>query len=117
MLRITTPNPDDKPAVFVLEGKLTGACANELLRVTLHIDLHSDCVLDLQSVSFVDPFGEEALCWLNRLGARFTTDTFYGKDLCRRLNLRRVGCTRVKTETERQKKVSPLPLHNLGSRR
>jgi hypothetical protein len=91
MLRITVPDLRNNPAIFVLEGKLTCEWVNELLRVTREIVPRSTCVFDLEAVSYIDRAGEEALCWLNRLGARFATDSLYGKDLCQRLHLRWIG--------------------------
>jgi hypothetical protein len=91
MLRITIPTPDQKPAVYVLEGRLTGLWVKELLRVTRGIGPNSDCVFDLEAVSYVDRLGEETLRWLNRIGVRFATDTAHGKELCHRLHLRRVS--------------------------
>lgn len=96
MLRITTPNSGDQPPIFVLEGKLAGEWVNELLRIARELAPNSNCVFDLEEVSYVDPLGEQALGWLKRLGARFATDTLYGKDLCKRLNLHRICRSRLK---------------------
>ena len=94
MLRIILPTSDDPP-VFILEGKLAGDWAKELIRVTQDIGPGTNCVFDLEEVYHVDPLGEETLRWLNRLGARFTTNTAYGKYLCQRLHLHRVPATKL----------------------
>lgn len=90
MLRITLPTRDDVRPVFILEGKLAGEWVKELIRVTREICPGTNCVFDLEDVFYVDSLGEETLCWLNRLGATFVTETAYGKDLCLRLKLHRV---------------------------
>lgn len=89
MLRITLPTRNDIRPVFILEGKLAGEWVKELIRVTREIGPGTNCVFDLEDVFYVDQLGEETLCWLNRLGATFITETAYGKDLCERLGLRR----------------------------
>jgi len=89
VLRITVPKLDDNPPVFILEGRLAGAWARELLRVTREIPRDSPCVFNLEDVFYVDSLGEAALAWLNRFGAVFITGTAYGKDLRQRLQLRR----------------------------
>jgi len=93
MLRITLPKVGENPPVFVLEGRLTGEWAKELIRVTRQIPLSTKCIFDLEEVFFVDSLGEETLRWLNRIGATFITDTAYGKDLCERLHLRLFSTT------------------------
>jgi hypothetical protein len=63
----------------------------ELIRVTCDLGPRTTSVFDIEEVFYVDPLGEETLCWLNRLGATFITETAYGKDLCERLGLRRAS--------------------------
>ncbi len=92
VLRITLPTRDDPP-VFVLEGRLAGDWAKELMRVTRDLGPRTTSVFNLEEVYYVDPLGEETLLWLNRLGARFITNTAYGKYLCRRLHLHRTPAT------------------------
>lgn len=91
MLRITLPTRDDIRPVFILEGRLAGEWVKELIRVTREIGPGTNWVFDLEDLFYVDPLGEETLCWLNRLGATFITETAYGKDLCERLGLRRAS--------------------------
>lgn len=93
VLRITLPTRDDPPT-FVLEGRLAGDWAKELIRVTRDLGPRTTSVFDLEEVFYVDPLGEETLLWLNRLGARFVTNTAYGKYLCQRLHLHRAPATK-----------------------
>jgi hypothetical protein len=44
-------------------------------------------VVDLSEVTFVDRAGEEVLCWLGQLGAKFIADNAYGLHVCERLRL------------------------------
>jgi hypothetical protein len=94
MLRITLPSHEDHP-VFVLEGKLSGLWGKELIRVTRLLGPKTNSVFDIEGVSYVDSLGEKALLWLNSLGATFTAQNVYGKDLCRRLHLRRTSEVRA----------------------
>jgi len=89
VLRITLPDRDAACPVFILEGKLAGEWVKELVRVANAIGPRANCIFNLEEVSYVDALGEKALCWLNQSGAKFTTETAYGKDLCQRLGLRR----------------------------
>jgi|GEM_PF-6977789 len=90
MLRITLPTTDDPP-LFILEGRLAGLWAKEFLRITRDVGPRTRAIFDIREVSYVDQLGEESLCWLNRLGARFIADTAYCRDLCERLHLRCVN--------------------------
>ena len=89
MLRITLP-PANSSKAFILEGRLTGLWARELLRVARGANQGYDNIFDLQEVFYVDSAGEEALRLLSGRGAQFITESAYGKDLCHRLKLRRV---------------------------
>jgi hypothetical protein len=88
VLRITLPTRDDPP-VFVLEGRLVGDWVKELMRVTRDLKPGTKSIFDIEEVSYVDMLGEEALRWLNRMGATFIVWNAYGKDVCHRLHLRR----------------------------
>jgi len=89
MLRITLPT-ESHSGSFILEGRLTGLWAKELLRVARGTNEGFGNIFDLQEVFYVDSKGEEALRLLGGRGARFITDSAYGKDLCDRLHLDRV---------------------------
>ena len=89
MLRITLPAAN-RSGSFILEGRLTGLWAKELLRVARAENQGHRNIFDLREVFYVDSEGENTLRWLGRRGAKFVTDSAYGKDLCHRLKLRRV---------------------------
>jgi len=90
VLRITLPTRNDQP-VYVLEGRLAGEWVAALRAATDRIPPGTACIFDIENVFYVDPLGEKVLLWLNELGASFITQTAYGKDLCRRLHLRRTS--------------------------
>ena len=94
MLRITLPANSSR--IVVLEGRLTGLWAQELLRVARDAYQNPGIILDLQEVFYVDSSGEEALRILSRVGARFITDSAYGKDLCKRLRLNRIAAPEMR---------------------
>ena len=89
MLRITLPTAGHSE-LFILEGRLTGLWVKEFLRVARGTNQGFGNIFDLQEVFYVDSEGEEALQLLARRGARFITESAYGKDLCHRLKLQRV---------------------------
>ena len=89
MLRITLPTASHS-GLFILEGRLTGLWVKELLRVARASNQSFGNIFDLQEVFYVDSTGEKALQLLGGCGARFITESAYGKDLCHRLKLERV---------------------------
>jgi hypothetical protein len=97
MLRITLPSSSNSGG-FVLEGRLTGLWAKELLRVARTQNHGYGHTFDLQKVTFVDASGEEVLRSLAGRGARFITDSVYGKGVCNRLRLHRVSAFVVASE-------------------
>jgi len=66
-----------------------GDWVKELMRVTRDLKPGTQSIFDIEEVSYVDMLGEEALRWLNRMGATFIAWNAYGKDVCHRLHLRR----------------------------
>jgi hypothetical protein len=90
MLRITLPAAS-RSGSFILEGRLTGLWAKELLRVARAENPGQTKIFDLREVFYVDSQGEDVLRWLSGRGAKFIAESAYGKDLCTRLNLHRVG--------------------------
>jgi hypothetical protein len=105
MLRIVLPT-ESRSGLFILEGRLTGLWAKELLRVARTANQGYGHVFDLQEVFYVDSEGEEALRWLGGRGAKFITESAYGKDLCHRLRLVRVGVSRTDNRNEKWPKAS-----------
>ncbi len=75
------------------------------MRVTRDLCPRTTSVFDLEEVYHVDPLGEETLLWLNRLGARFITNTAYGKYLCQRLHLHRASA--IKSARKRRRGKAP----------
>jgi hypothetical protein len=111
MLRITLPTRKDAP-VFVLEGKLAGAWVEELCEVTRPLGRGTHSVFDIENVTYVDPLGEELLLWLNSLGANFIAENLYGKDLCRRLHLRRRASLELACPSSQEPLLSKALLHS-----
>jgi hypothetical protein len=97
MLRITLPTARHS-GLFILEGRLTGLWVKELLRVARASNQSSSNIFDLQEVFYVDSTGERALQLLGGCGARFITESAYGKDLCHRLKLERVDSRQSRRE-------------------
>jgi hypothetical protein len=89
MLRITISKCKDHP-MYVLEGRLVGEWVQELVWATRELSPGANAVIDIEHVHYVDPLGEKALGWLNRLGAAFVTRNAYGAYLCDRLELHRL---------------------------
>jgi len=108
MLRITLP-PANSTEAFILEGKLTGLWAQELLRVAREANQGYGNIFDLQEVFYVDSAGEDALRLLGRRGARFITESAYGKDLCNRLKLLRVVNSEADNNNGKRPKRSCKP--------
>jgi hypothetical protein len=105
MLRITLPKASQS-GLFILEGRLTGLWAKELLRAARAAYQGDGEIFDLQEVFYVDSEGEETLRLLGRRGARFITDSAYGKDLCNRLKLERVGSLGTDNNDEKRPRGS-----------
>jgi hypothetical protein len=80
------------------------------MRVTRDLGPRTTCVFDLEDVYYVDPLGEETLLWLNRLGARFITNTAYGKYLCQSLHLHRAPATKSVHKRRRGKAPPDTPV-------
>ena len=89
MLRITITKCKDRP-LYVLEGRLAGEWVEEVVWVTRGLSPGSRAVIDIEQLHYVDPLGEKALHWLNRMGAGFVARNAYGVDLCERLELHRL---------------------------
>ncbi len=87
MVRITF---DERPMGVTMRimGRLAGHFAEETKQLVLRRKFPADLVVDLSDVTFADGYGEEALTWLGRLGAKFIAESSYSSDLCERLHLR-----------------------------
>jgi len=81
----------------------------ELIRVTHELGPRTTSVFDIEEVSYVDPLGEETLLWLNGRGATFIAENVYGKDLCRRLHLRRAATSKLDAACPRNRRGGKDP--------
>lgn len=99
MLRITLPTAKTR-GVYVLEGRLIGLWAQELIRVVRAANNDEAGIFDLEDVLHVDSAGEETLRILSELGAKFIATSAYGKDLCKRLKLHRVTASYIRISRE-----------------
>lgn len=120
MLRITVPSSSNG-GVFIVQGRLTGLWAKELLRLTRTKNQGYGHTFDFQKVIIVDSSGEKILRLLAERGARFITDSAYGKDLCNRLRLHRVTPSEM-ARTEKTLGTSPgsepwMPMGSILHRR
>jgi len=74
-------------ATLRMSGRMAEGCREEVETfVGLHGALPS-MVVDLSEITYVDRAGEEVLCWLGQLGAKFMADNTYGLHVCDRLHL------------------------------
>lgn len=86
MLRVDTQESDGA-LICRLEGRFTGAGAEQVRTLTTRSDGKLRLIVDLTEMLFVDAVGEEVLSLLKRLGAHFIADTAYSGDVCERLGL------------------------------
>ena len=80
---------DERPTGVTMRimGRLAGHFAEETKQLVLDRKFPRDLVVDLSEVTFADDYGEEALTWLGRLGAKFIAESSYASDVCERLHL------------------------------
>jgi len=86
MLRVETQETIDA-FIFILEGRLTGEAAEQVLKLAIQCKTELRLIVDLTEVMFLDSVGEEVLSLFKRLGAEFVSDTAYSKDVCQRMQL------------------------------
>jgi hypothetical protein len=86
MLRVETQQLDGA-LICRLEGRLTGAGAEQVRMLVTRCDTKLKLIMDLTEVMFIDGIGEEVLSLVKRLGGRFVADTSYSRDVCERLDL------------------------------
>ena len=86
MLRVDTKESDGA-LICRLEGRFTGAGAEQVRTLATCCDTKLKLIVDLTEVLFIDAVGEDVLSLLKRLGARFVADTSYSRDVCERLEL------------------------------
>ena len=87
MLRVEFDHDGNATLTVRLQGRLVGLYAEDA-RVTLsRVPVPTSIAVDLSEVTFVDPFGEQVLLWLGRLGAKFIAVNVYTRSICERLQL------------------------------
>jgi len=87
MLRVQTQELDGA-LICRLEGRFTGEGAEEVRRLVTRCDSKLELVVDVTDVMFIDAIGEEVLLLVKKLGAQFTAENSYSRDICERLHLR-----------------------------
>jgi hypothetical protein len=108
VLRITLPScKEDR--LFILEGTLTGEWVKEFIRVTNQVCPGKTSIFDIENVFYVDSPGEDALVWLNQLGATFIAENVYGRGLCERLHLHRTTAAKSGAPSLRKQRNGKSP--------
>ena len=99
MLRITTRN-NSGAISFVVEGKLAGACVNELEKcwqAAAVTESQRSILVDLTSVTFIDVTGKQLLTRMHEQGTRLVATGLMTKSLVeeieRRGNIRKGAAT------------------------
>ena len=79
LIRITC-NKESAGTRLVLEGKLSGACVDELAKCWLQASSnHSDLLIDLTSVSFIDDRGKQLLIRMHENGIKLVSTSLMSK--------------------------------------
>jgi len=86
MLRVQTQELDGA-LICRLEGRFTGAGAEEVRTLVTRCDTKLELVVDLTDLMSIDAIGEGVLLFVKRLGAQFVAETSYSRDVCERLQL------------------------------
>ena len=74
-------------AILRMSGRMAEGCREEIEAFVGSHGALPGLVVDLSEVTYADRAGEEVLCWLSHLGAKFTADNAYGLHVCERLHL------------------------------
>jgi anti-anti-sigma factor len=90
MLRVQTQESEGA-LICRLEGRFTGAGAEEVRALVTRCDSRLQLVVDLTDLLFIDAIGEEVLLFVKKLGAQFVAETSYSRDVCERLQLPIIG--------------------------
>ena len=79
LIRITC-NKESAVTRIVIEGKLSGACVDELAKCWLQVlSTQSDLLIDLTSVSFIDDRGKQLLMRMHENGTKLVSTNLMGK--------------------------------------
>ena len=74
-------------ATLRMSGRMAEGCREEVETFVGSHKAMPSMIVDLSEVTFVDRTGDEVLCWLGQLGAKFMADNSYGLYICERLHL------------------------------
>jgi|SRR5215469_9705852 len=88
MLRVEFSYDGDGALTVRLFGRMVGTYAEDARNALAQRHLPPSITVDLSQLTFVDPFGEQVLLWLARLGARFVANNVYTRSICDCLQLR-----------------------------
>ena len=70
-----------------LSGRMAEGCREEMENFLDSYQTLRYLLVDLTEVTYIDRAGEEVLCGLGQLGAKFTADNSYAIHVCERLHL------------------------------
>ena len=115
MLRVQTQELDGA-LICRLEGRFTSQGAEEVRTLVTRCDDKLKLVVDLTDLMFIDATGEEVLLFVKRLGAQFTAETSYSRDVCERLQLPLIRNHKQNSELPGNKNANGHPPHT-NSRR
>lgn len=98
MLRITINNDNRDEIRFLVEGKLSGKCVNELEKCWQNESpkVQKAILVDLSAVSFIDSCGKELLTRMYESGIRFEANGLLPKCLIEEIG---EHCGKNKRET------------------
>jgi anti-anti-sigma regulatory factor len=86
LIRITC-NKESAVTRLVLEGKLSGACVDELAKCWLETSSNqSDLLIDLTSVSFIDDRGKQLLMRMHENGTKLISSSLMSKCLIQEID-------------------------------
>ena len=86
MLRVQIRDASNTLLVRI-EGRFSGEDAEYVQTLMARFNTTLDLVVDMTDVTFADASGEDALRFLNRLGAVFVAENSYSRFICERLQL------------------------------
>ena len=74
-------------ATLRMSGRMAEGCLEEVENFVGFHGVLPEMLVDLSEITYIDREGEEVLCWLGQLGAKFTADNPYALHVCERLRL------------------------------
>jgi len=89
VIRITC-NKESAGTRLVIEGKISGACVDELAKCWLQASSNQpDLLIDLTSVSFIDDRGKQLLIRMHENGTKLISTSLLSKCLIQEINAAR----------------------------